>query len=239
MSWQTYRVKQSVATQTMMKISQILLSYPYLALVPFMGVFLLFKYWGRIYSRPPVQKMFANLPTIGTIVRKSSAAVAFRTLAMLMESNVRISTALKITAESSPHVYHREFFTRVGEHIGDGLSLPEAFLMESHWLGKDGRNVSGLIEISSETGSSTDLLNEIADDYEEELDNIANQIDKIMEPITIILLGLMVGFLLYAIYSPIFGLGKVLLPGKGGKKKDYTKLSAPPAATAPAVPGQP
>jgi type IV pilus assembly protein PilC len=56
------------------------------------------------------------------------------------------------------------------------------------------------------------MLEEIADDYEEELDNIGNQIDKILEPITIICLGIMVGFLIYAIYSPIFNLGKVILP---------------------------
>ena len=49
--------------------------------------------------------------------------------------------------------------------------------MESHWLGDDGRNVCGVMEIASETGSATEMLDEIADDYEEELDTIANQIE--------------------------------------------------------------
>lgn len=224
-----------LATRVMMKVSETLIAQPWLALIPFVAMFMLFKYWGRIYARPATQKLFIHLPTVGNIVRKSSAAVAFRTLAMLLESNVRISTALRITAEGAPHVYHREFFNRVRAHALDGLSLPESFLMESHWLGPEGRSISGLIEISSETGSSTDLLNEIAEDYEEELDTIANQIEKIMEPFTIVILGIMVGGLLYAIYSPIFGLGKVLLPGKG-EKRDYRKL-AEPVAEAPAVPG--
>ena len=153
---------------------------------------------------------------MGNIVRKGSAAVSFRTLAMLIESNVRVSTALRITGESAPNVTHREFFTEVQKHIEEGLSLHEAFLLESHRLGADGRSISGLMQLSSETGSSTDMLEEIADDYEEELDNIGNQIDKILEPITIICLGLMVGFLIYAIYSPIFNLGKVILPQTKG-----------------------
>jgi type II secretory pathway component PulF len=225
-----------MATRMMMKVSETLIAYPWLALLPFIVIFSVAKNWGKIYSRPAVQKFFIALPTVGNIVRKSSAAVTFRTIAMLMESNVRISNALRITAESAPHIYHREFFLRVREHVVEGLSLPESFLMESHWLGRDGRNISGLIEISSESGSSTDLLNEIADDYEEELDNIANQIEKLMEPITIVILGVMVGFLLYAIYSPIFGLGKVILPGADGKKKDYSKLAAPQEA--PGTPGQ-
>jgi len=56
------------------------------------------------------------------------------------------------------------------------------------------------------------MLNEIADDYEDELDGLANQIDKILEPLTIVFLGLMVGFLVYAIYAPIFSIGDALLP---------------------------
>ena len=87
--------------------------------------------------------------------------------------------------------------------------------MESHWLGPDGRDICGLIELSAETGSGTEMLNEIADDYEDELDTVANQIDKILEPITIVLLGVVVGFLVYAIYAPIFSLGDALLPKNG------------------------
>jgi type II secretory pathway component PulF len=59
------------------------------------------------------------------------------------------------------------------------------------------------------------MLNEIADDYEDELDGLANQIDKILEPITIVFLGVMVGFLVYAIYGPIFNLGDAILPKSG------------------------
>ena len=46
-----------------------------------------------------------------------------------------------------------------------GLGFSESFLMESHWLGEDGRNVCGVMEIASETGSATDMLEEIADDW--------------------------------------------------------------------------
>jgi type II secretory pathway component PulF len=210
------------ATKFMMLISDILLQQPYLVALPVIGLMMLFKNWGKICAMPSVQRFWLKVPTVSNIVRKSSAAVGFRTLAMLIESNVRVSTALRITGESAPNIIHREFFSAVQRHIEEGLSLHEAFLLESHLLGEDGRAISGLMQLSSETGSSTDMLEEIADDYEEELDNIGNQIDKILEPITIIMLGLMVGFLIYAIYSPIFNLGSVILPkgkaGAGAKK---------------------
>jgi type IV pilus assembly protein PilC len=224
-----YNAKLPVPTLVMMKTSDILLHYPYLAALPFIALVIFFKRWGRIYSRPMVQKALINVPTAGMIIRKSAAAVSFRCLAMLMEANVRIATALRITSEGAPHVYYKEFFGRIQRHIEDGLLLSEAFLMESHWLGPDGRNICGILEISAETGSATDMLNEIADDYEEELDTIAGQIDKILEPITIVVLGVIVGFLIYAIYGPVFGLGKVILPDA---KKSLNAPATRPIPTA-------
>ena len=89
--------------------------------------------------------------------------------------------------------------------------MPDAFLIESHWLGDDGRLICGLMEVAAETGAGTELLDEIAEDYEDELDTIANQIDKLIEPITIVLLGSLVAGLVYAIYAPVFSLGDALL----------------------------
>ena len=224
----SFNAELPFATVLMMNISDILIHYPYLAIIPFACIFFLFKKWGKIYSNPGVQKTLINLPTCGGIIRKSAAAVSFRCLAMLMEANVRISNALRITSESAPHIYYKEFFGRIQKHIGDGLMLPEAFLMESHWLGPDGRNICGILEISAETGSATDMLNEIADDYEDELDTIAGQIDKILEPITILVLGVVVGTIIYAIYGPIFGLGKVILPdATKGKNQPVPTANAP------------
>jgi type II secretory pathway component PulF len=209
--------KLPFATVLMMKFSDLLLKQPYLALVPFVVLGVLFRNWGKIASNPTIQKVFIRIPAVGPIVRKSSAAVGFRTFSMLVESNVRMNTAVSIAAESSPHIYHREFFERLREHISAGDGLSESFMRESHWLGVDGRRICGIMEIAAETGSATEMLNEVADDYEEDLDNMAAQIDKILEPITIIFLGLMVGYLIYAIYSPIFSLGKLILPGASGQ----------------------
>ena len=215
-----------LATRMMMKLSDILIAHPYTLLLPFVFFYFLFKNWGKITKQPVVQKIFVHTPSIGGIVRMSAASVSFRCLALLLESGVRISTALKITSESAPHIYYKTFFANIRDHINDGLSMQESFLMESHWLGKDGRTITGIMDIAGETGSATEMLDEIADDYEDELDSIANQIDKVMEPATILFLGTLVGFLVYAIYSPIFGLSDVMLGDKNKSKK-------PPASARP------
>jgi type IV pilus assembly protein PilC len=84
--------------------------------------------------------------------------------------------------------------------------------------------------MAGETGSMNEVLDQIASDYEEQLDLMSAQIDKLLEPFVLIVLGSLVGGIIYAIYGPIFGLSKVLLP--------QTKPGEPPAATAPAVPGR-
>ena len=98
---------------------------------------------------------------------------------------------------------------QLGVDFAGCLDLAAGGLLD---LGDDGRSICGIIELASETGSGSECLNEIADDYEDELDTLANQIDKILEPITIMLLGGIVGLLVYSIYAPIFNLGSAILP---------------------------
>ncbi len=210
--YNSLKVALPFGTRALLFISDLLIHKQWTILVPLVGIYLFFKNWGKIAATRPAQALFLKLPVVGRLVRKSASAVSFRTMAMLIESNVRLSTALEITAEASWHWHYREFFSRLGGHINIGRTLHEAFLVESHWLGPDGRSLCGLIELSSETGTGTEMLNEIADDYEDELDGLANQIDKLLEPITMVFLGIMVGFLVYAIYAPIFSIGDALLP---------------------------
>jgi hypothetical protein len=82
--------------------------------------------------------------------------------------------------------------------------------------------------MAGETGSMNEVLDQIAADYEEQLDLMSAQIDKLLEPFVLVILGSVVGGIIYAIYGPIFGLSKVLLPQKPGEK---------PSAMAPPIPG--
>ncbi|MDF1755820.1 MAG: type II secretion system F family protein [Verrucomicrobiales bacterium] len=200
-----------VPTKIMMGFSSILLKQPWLAALPVIALVMFFKNWNKISAIHSVQNFFLKLPSIQNIIRKSAAAIGFRTLALLIGANVRMSTALEITADTCWHNHYKTFFTKVKEHILNGRTLPDAFLIESHWLGNDGRMICGLMEVAAETGSGTELLDEIAEDYEDELDAVANQIDKLIEPVTIVFLGSLVGGLVYAIYAPVFSLGDALL----------------------------
>jgi type II secretory pathway component PulF len=206
------KVPLATGTKLLLAVSDMLIHKPWTLLFPIVGLVMFFKNWGRISSTRWAQSLFLKLPVVGNIARKSASAVSFRCLAMLLQANVRLSSALQITADATWHWQYREFFERLAGHVNVGRTMHEGFLIESHWLGDDGRSICGLIELASETGAGTEMLNEIADDYEDELDGLASQIDKILEPITIMFLGCLVGSLVYAIYSPIFSLGQAILP---------------------------
>jgi len=222
-------VQLPLATRALTAFSDMLVTRPYMALLPLIAIGALVKNWSKIYRVPNVQLFFSRIPTVGTLIKKTSAMVSFRVLALLLHANVRVASALEIAAKSSNHVTFEGFFLAVRNHIQDGLSMPESFLMESHRLGADGRNIAALVQMASETGNMNEVLDELASDYEEELDLMSAQIDKLLEPFVLVILGAVVGGIIYAIYGPIFGLSKVLLP-----KTDST----PPGASAPAVPGQ-
>lgn len=216
-------------TRVMVGFSNMLIHQPYFAALPLVGLFLLFKNWSKIYRVPRVQIFLSRIPNLGNLITKTAAMVSFRILALLLQANVRVVTALEIAAKSANHVEFEEFFLKVRDHIVDGLSIPESFLMECHRLGEDGRGIASVVQMAGETGGINEVLDQIASDYEEQLDLMSAQIDKLLEPFILIILGSLVGAIIYGIYGPIFGLSKVLLP--------QTKPQSPPGASAPAVPG--
>lgn len=203
-----------VPTKMLIALSDLFIHKPYMVAVPVIGLYMLFSNFDKIMAQRWMQDLVLKIPIVGALVRKAASSTSFRTLAMLTESNIRLTGALEITAAATWHYHYKEFFIRLRDHITVGRNLHEGFLLESHWLGSDGRNLCGLIELASETGSGTEMLSEIADDYEEELDNMAASLDKLIEPLTMLVLGVIVGFLIYAIYGPMFSLGDVILKKK-------------------------
>ena len=227
--YSSMNVSLPLITRVMVGFSNMLLHQPYFALLPIGALFLLFRNWSKIYRIPKVQIALSRIPSIGSLITKTAAMVSFRILALLLQANVRVVTALEIAAKSANHVEFEEFYLRVRDHITDGLSIPESFLMECHRLGEDGRGIASVVQMAGETGGINEVLDQIASDYEEQLDLMSAQIDKLLEPFILIILGSLVGAIIYGIYGPIFGLSKVLLP--------QTKPNSPPGASAPAVPG--
>jgi type IV pilus assembly protein PilC len=191
--------------------SNLLRNYPILAPLPALVPITLIVYWKKLYAQPWMQRLAIHLPVIGKLVRKASLTKALRTLAMLVVAKVDIREALKLAAISCGNTEYEKTFLSILKHVENGETLHEGFAKHVKAIGKDGPQLAAFIQSAQEAGTINDTLLAAAALMEEDLDEMAQNIATIIEPIIFLALALFVGVLLYAVYSPIFNLSKVML----------------------------
>ena len=152
--------------------------------------------------RYAVDLIKVKLPIFGDLLKKSALSRFARTLGTLQGSAVPLLEALEITgAVVGNRVYQRELeitYARVRD--GDPISKP---LSQTRHFPE---MVSSLIEVGEETGTVPDMLNRIADNYDQELDNSIAAMTSIMEPVMIVLLAVVVGVIVIALFLPLVGI---------------------------------
>lgn len=200
-----------VLSRGVIGFSNLLRNYPILAPVPALIPLSIIFYWKKLYSQPWMQKLSIRVPMIGKLVRKAALTKALRTLAMLVVAKVDIREALKLAAISCGNAEYEKTFLSILKHVESGETLHEGFAKHCKELGPDGPQLAAFIQSAQEAGTINDTLMSAAALMEEDLDEMAQNISTIIEPIIFLFLAVLVGTLLYAVYSPIFNLSKVML----------------------------
>jgi type IV pilus assembly protein PilC len=145
-------------------------------------------------------KILLATPVFGNILRKASIAHFTRTLGSLLSSGVQIIDSLDITARTSGNKVIEKAVIKSVDSILKGKPLSEP-LTESKIFPP---MVSQMISVGESSGSLELMLGKIADFYEEEVDAIVENLSSIIEPVLITFLGTVVGFIIIAMYLPIF-----------------------------------
>ena len=143
-----------------------------------------------------------KLPVLGTVLQKISVARFTRTLGTLMQSGVPILDALEICAKTSGNVRIESGIMHVRQRISEGQSMAEP-LTEAKVFPE---MVVQMIGVGEQTGALDQMLNKIADFYEEETDVAVASMTSMLEPIMMVGIGGMVGVVLVSMYLPIFEL---------------------------------
>lgn len=153
-----------------------------------------------------IDKLLLELPIFGDLIRKSSVARFTRTLSTLVSSGVPILDSLLITAKTAGNkvVERAVLATRVSISEGNSISDP---LTQSKVFPP---MVCQMIAVGESTGSLDAMLTKIAEFYEDEVDQIVNNLTTLMEPLVILVLGVIIGGLVISMYLPIFQLGSVI-----------------------------
>jgi type IV pilus assembly protein PilC len=168
--------------------------------------------WGCSYTyQHPKTKIYwhralLRLPLIGPVMRKIAVARFTRTLGTLLTSGVPILDALEVVAASAGNVVIENALRFVSDRIREGRTMAEPLTDTAVFPPM----VVQMIGVGEQTGALDQMLNKIADFYEEEVDVAVAAMTSMIEPLMMVLVGGMVGFLLIAMYLPIFDIaGKV------------------------------
>jgi len=151
-------------------------------------------------------KMMLRMPVLGNLVRKSSVARFTRTLGTLLSSGVSILDALDITAKTAGNVVIANAINKSVMSIAEGDTIT-APLKES---GVFPPMVTQMISVGEKTGGLDEMLNKIADFYDEEVDDAVTALTSVIEPIIIVFMGVVIGGIMIAMYLPMFDIiGKI------------------------------
>ena len=153
-----------------------------------------------------IDRVSLKIPKVGNLVTKVAVARFARTLGTLLTSGVPILQALKITKDTISNSVIQDAIQKVHDRIkeGDTIAVP---LDESKVFPP---MVVNMIDVGEETGSLDAMLNKVADIYDNEVEIAVEALLSLMEPAIIIILGGIIGFIVIALYLPIFTLGDAL-----------------------------
>ena len=197
-------------TQLLMDMSEAVKAYWYLLPgVPFL-FWLFLKLIGRSRKgRYNIDSFKLKVPIFGTVMKKSIVSRFCRTLGTLIASGVPILEALGIVKDAVGNLVVSTAVENVHGSIREGETIAEP-LMQS---GVFDDLIVNMISVGEETGELDKMLSKISDNYDLEVDVAVESLTRVLEPLIIVVLGLMVGFIVIALFMPLINLVQTM----GGK----------------------
>jgi type IV pilus assembly protein PilC len=195
-------------TQIVIAMSDFCLTYWYLLLIVFIGVpYFLYQAWRR---SPKVQimvdKMMLRPPVIGPLLQKAAIARWTRTLATTFAAGVPLVEALDSVGPAAGNAVYKDATRQIQTEVNTGTTLAQA--MQN--CGVFPAMAIQMTSIGEEAGSLDSMLNKVADYFEREVDDTVDALSSLMEPMIMVILGVIIGSIVVAIYMPIFKLGSVV-----------------------------
>jgi len=150
-----------------------------------------------------IDKTLLKVPVVGDIINQSALARFSRTLATMSAAGVPLVDALEKVAGACGNIVYYEAVLKIRDDVATGQRLQ--FAMQQ--LNLFPHLVIQMVAIGEESGKIDSMLDKVADFYEEEVDNLVDNLSSLMEPFIMVILGTLVGGLIVAMYLPIFKLG--------------------------------
>lgn len=153
-----------------------------------------------------LDKLLLRLPILGDIVRKATIARWSRTLSTLFTAGVPLVEALESVGGAAGNQVYADATKQIQSDVSAGSTLNSSMQRTNLFPNM----VLQMTSIGEESGSLDDMLDKVADFYEDEVDNAVASLSSLLEPMIMVILGVLIGGLVVAMYMPIFKMGQVV-----------------------------
>lgn len=201
--FQEMGVALPLPTQITIAVSRFVASYFYWIIGSLIGLGVLLRSYYQTYQgRRVIDRILLKIPVIGDLIRKTAVARFTRTFATLLTSGVPMLDSLEITAKTAGNAIVEDAIINARRLVSEGKTIVESLSASKIFPPM----VLQMIGAGEQTGALDQMLNKIAEFYEEEVDRAVHTLVSLLEPIMIAFIGVIVGGIVMSIYLPIFTL---------------------------------
>ena len=195
-------------TLIVMSISDFVVKWWYLIFGSLFGaLYFFFQTWRRsLKMQQFMDRVLLRIPVFGDVIRKGTIARWTRTLATMFAAGVPLVEALDSVGGAAGNNVYLEATKKIQTEVSTGTSLTAAMQNANVFPNM----VTQMVAIGEESGALDGMLGKVADFYEEEVDEAVKALSSLMEPLIMVVLGVLIGGLVVAMYLPIFKLGSVV-----------------------------
>ena len=171
------------------------------------GVWFFFYTWKRsVKMQHLLDRWFLRIPVFGPLIRKATIARWTRTLSTMFAAGVPLVEALESVAGAAGNYVYYEATKKVQQEVSAGISLTVAMTNTNVFPNM----VIQMVSIGEESGSLDGMLGKVADFFEQEVDDAVEALSSLMEPMIMVVLGILIGGMVIAMYLPIFKMGQAV-----------------------------
>ncbi|MFA7253410.1 MAG: type II secretion system F family protein [Patescibacteria group bacterium] len=196
-----------ILTRILIFVSNALVNWWWLIIILFIGIVIAVRFWSTTEAGARfMHNMQLTLPGISTIFTGMYMYRFNRILSMLIGAGVPLLDALRIAGSVINNVVYEESIMNVAAQVEKGVALSNQLEKEAFFPPL----VSQMVAVGEETGELDKILSKLADYYEQSTNDVTKAISSVIEPAVLVLVGIGVAFMVFAIYLPIYQLNQVI-----------------------------
>jgi type IV pilus assembly protein PilC len=197
----SFNVTLPIVTQIFLAIANFLVSYGYILLIALMAVVIAWRLMTRWPTTQPFfHRLYLTVPIFKKIVANVNMARMMRMLSILLKSGVPIIESLEITSGAISNVIYKKLLVNAIDSVQRGRSLASVLSDEKIFP----KMANRMIDVGERTGKLDETMTYLSGYYEAEVDNATRNLTSVIEPILLVVIGVVLGLLAVAIISPIY-----------------------------------